>query len=306
MSSPASTETIVSIKNLTRTFNDKIALNKVNLEVNKGQVFGIVGENGAGKTTLIKHMLGLYKAQSGSVAMFNKNPVLDPPAVLSNIGYLSEEPDLPAWMSISEILYYSASFYPNWDPQYADKLIDTFELPRSKKIKELSKGQRARIGLVLAQAHRPELLLLDEPSSGLDPIVRKDILGAIISGVMEEGRSVIFSSHLLEEVERVCDYLVMLHKGHILLSGALDDIIADHHIFTVKYAGPTESPLNLAKCHKITNLGPEIRIECAGKLETLKQSFCQLSADIIHHRTMTLDEIFTARTEDPQFSLGAF
>jgi len=304
MSSSASTKTIVSIKNLTRTFNDKIALNKVNLEVNRGQIFGIVGENGAGKTTLIKHMLGLYKAQSGSVVMFNKNPVLDPPAVLSNIGYLSEEPDLPAWMTVSEILYYSASFYPKWDRQYADKLIDAFELPRSKKIKELSKGQRARIGLVLAQAHRPELLLLDEPSSGLDPIVRKDILGAIICGVMEEGRSVVFSSHLLEEVERVCDYLVMLHKGHILLSGALDDIIADHHIFTVKYAGPTKSPLNLENCHKITNLGPEIRIECAGEIETLKQNFCQLSADIIHHRTMTLDEIFTARSEDPQFSLA--
>lgn len=305
-------DVIVCVQNLKRTFGDKKtgdkqALKGVSLEVKKGQVFGIVGENGAGKTTLIKHLLGLYKPQQGSVRLFDKDPVLDPPGVLSEIGYLSEEPDLPAWMTVDELLKFSATFYPKWDQAYADQLVDTFELVRSKKVKELSKGQRARIGLVLAQAHRPELLLLDEPSSGLDPIVRKDILSAIIKNVSEEGRTVIFSSHLLDEIERVCDVLVMVHQGSIILSGALEDILCDHHVLTVKFssplAGSLEGTLQLPNLHKVINIGPEVILECSGNLAEIT-SLLEQHAQILQHRLMTLDEIFTSRTADPSFQAG--
>ena len=175
-------------------------------------MFGLVGENGAGKSTLIKHLLGLWRAEAGSVKVFGLDPVPDPTAVLGRIGYLSEQPDLPGWMRVAELLRYTQAFYPRWDATYAEQLLRQFGLDAGARIRTLSKGQRARLGLIAAEAHRPDLLILDEPSSGLDPIVRRDILEAIIRTVTDEGRTVIFSSHLLDEVERVSDHVAMLHQ----------------------------------------------------------------------------------------------
>ena len=150
--------------------------------------------------------------------VFGLDPVADPVGVLSRIGYLSEENDLPGWMSVSELIRYSRAFYPQWDDAYAEELRSTFALDPAVKIKHLSKGQKARAGLLVALAYRPELLVLDEPSSGLDPIVRKDILGAVIRTIADEGRTVLFSSHLLDEVEQVADHVTMIKSGRILMS----------------------------------------------------------------------------------------
>ena len=195
-----------------------------------GGVYGLVGANGAGKTTLIKHILGLLRAESGSVRVFGLDPVADPVGVLSRIGYLSEENDLPGWMRVDELIRYSRAFYPTWDDGYAEELRQAFALDPAAKIKNLSKGQKARAGLLIALAYRPELLVLDEPSSGLDPIVRRDILGAVIRTIADEGRTVLFSSHLLEEVEQVADHVTMISQGTIVLSGSLDAIRASHRV----------------------------------------------------------------------------
>src|SRR6185295_7897250 len=152
--------------------------------------------------------------------------------VLSRIGYLSEENDLPGWMRIGELIHYSRAFYPGWDDGYAEELREAFALDTTAKVKHLSKGQKARVGLLIALAYRPELLVLDEPSSGLDPIVRRDILGAVMRTIADEGRTVLFSSHLLEEVEQVADHVTMIHQGTIALSAPLDDIKASHHCLT--------------------------------------------------------------------------
>jgi len=194
----------------------------------RGAVYGLVGANGAGKTTLIRHILGLLRAQSGSVRIFGVDPVADPVAVLSRIGYLSEENDLPGWMRVDELIRYTSAFYPKWEDAYAEELRRTFALDAAAKIKDLSKGQKARAGLLIALAHRPELLVLDEPSSGLDPIVRRDILGAVIRTIAHEGRTVLFSSHLLEEVEEVADHVTMIARGRIVLSAPLADIKESH------------------------------------------------------------------------------
>jgi ABC-2 type transport system ATP-binding protein len=196
----------------------------------RGAVYGLVGENGAGKTTLIKHLLGLLRAESGSVRVFGLDPVADPVAVLSRIGYLSEENDVPGWMRVDELMRYSRAFYPAWDEAYADGLRETFALDPTAKIRNLSKGQKARAGLLIALAHRPELLVLDEPSSGLDPIVRRDILGAVIRTIADEGRTVLFSSHLLEEVEQVADHVTMISQGRIVLSGPLAAVKESHRV----------------------------------------------------------------------------
>ena len=217
-------EPVVRVTGLTRRFGAKAALDSVSLELNRGVVYGLVGVNGAGKTTLIRHLLGLLKAESGSVRVFGLDPVDNPVGVLSRIGYLSEENDLPGWMTVSELMRYSRAFYPKWDDGYAAELQKSFALDPAARIKTLSKGQKARAGLLIALAYRPELLVLDEPSSGLDPIVRRDILGAVIRTVADEGRTVLFSSHLLDEVEQVADHVTMISHGRVVLSAPLKTI----------------------------------------------------------------------------------
>jgi ABC-2 type transport system ATP-binding protein len=223
-------ESVVHISQLTRRFGDTTALASVSLSMLPGAVYGLVGANGAGKTTLIKHVLGLLRPESGSVRVFGLDPVADPVGVLSRIGYLSEENDLPGWMRVDDLIHYSRAFYPSWDDAYAEDLRRTFALEASATVKTLSKGQKARLGLLVALAYRPELLVLDEPSSGLDPIVRRDIVGAVIRTTAEEGRTVLFSSHLLDEVEEVADHVTMIDCGRVLVSESLNAIKESHRV----------------------------------------------------------------------------
>ena len=223
-------DSVINVSALTRRFGAKKALDSVSLVLPRGAVYGLVGANGAGKTTLIRHILGLLRAESGSVRVFGLDPVANPVGVLSRIGYLSEENDLPGWMRVDELLRYSRAFYSAWDDRYAAELRQMFALDPTAKIKNLSKGQKARAGLLIALSYRPELLVLDEPSSGLDPIVRRDILGAVMRTIADEGRTVLFSSHLLEEVEQVADHVTMISNGTIVLSAPLGTIKESHRV----------------------------------------------------------------------------
>jgi ABC-2 type transport system ATP-binding protein len=222
------TEAVIQLADLTRRFGATTALDSVSLSVPRGSVYGLVGANGAGKTTLIKHVLGLLRAEVGSVRVFGLDPVVDPVGVLSRVGYLSEENDLPGWMTVGELCWYSRALYPGWDEAYSEELRQMFALDAAARIKTLSRGQKARTGLLMALAYRPELLVLDEPSSGLDPIVRRDILAAVIRTIAHEGRTVLFSSHLLDEVEQVADHVGMIRAGRIVLSAPLADIKRTH------------------------------------------------------------------------------
>ncbi len=286
---------VIQITNLSRRFGPKLALDNVSLTVPRGVVFGLVGANGAGKTTLIKHVLGLYRAQNGSVRIFGRDPVADPAGVLARIGYVSEEHDLPGWMRIWELLRYSQAFYATWDKNYAEELRDKFELDPNAKIKTLSRGQRARAGLLVALAHRPELLVLDEPSSGLDPIVRRDILEAIIRAIADEGRTVLFSSHLLNEVERVSDHVTMINKGHVVFSGPLDDIKETHRCLTMRFAEARSRPPELAGVLTWEGTGHEWTAVYHGRHETLQAEAARCGAQVLEKRVPSLDEIFVAR-----------
>src|SRR5215510_5169288 len=235
--------TVVDINDLSRSFGQKAALGGVSFRASAGQVYGLVGANGAGKTTLIKHLLGLLRATTGSVRVFGLDPVRDPVRVLGRVGYLSEEREMPEWMRIDELMAYTQAFHPTtWDASYAHELIETFGLDPAKKIKQLSKGMRAQAGLVAAVAHRPQLLILDEPSSGLDVVVRRDILNAIVRTVADDGRTVIFSSHLLEEVERMSDHITMLQDGRVILNGALEDVCRGYQRSRVRFVESFEYP----------------------------------------------------------------
>src|SRR5947207_13073405 len=288
-------ESVVHVSELTRRFGATTALDSVSLSLPRGAVYGLVGANGAGKTTLIRHILGLLRAESGSVRVFGLDPVADPVAVLSRIGYLSEENDLPGWMRVDELIRYTRAFYPKWDDTYAEELRRTFALDPAAKIKDLSRGQRARAGLLIALAHRPEVLVLDGPSSGLDPIVRRDILGAVIRTVAEEGRTVLFSSHLLHEVERVADRVALIDRGRVVFSGALDHIKDTHHRLTLRFPEPRPQPPALAGALAWEGHGAEWVAVCNGRLSELQEAAAACGAQVIGQRVPSLDEIFVAR-----------
>ncbi len=235
---PSSAPPVIDIRRLTRHFGNKTALDDVSLTVPRGGVFGLIGGNGAGKTTLIKHILGMLKAETGTVQVFGLDPVQNPVGTLGRIGYLSEDRDLPNWMRVGELLRYTQAFFPTWDEAYAEELRQAFDLDAKARIKTLSRGQRARAGLLTALAHRPELLVLDEPSSGLDPVVRRDILGAIIRTIADEGRTVFFSSHLLDEIERVADRVAIIHQGRVMLASSMDEIKETHRRVTLRFGQP--------------------------------------------------------------------
>jgi ABC-2 type transport system ATP-binding protein len=291
-----STNSIVEVQNVTRRFGTKLALDDVSFYVPAGSVVGLVGENGAGKTTLIKHILGLLKAQTGTVRVFGRDPVADPVGVLSRIGYLSEEPDMPGWMRVSQLIRYVAAFYPTWDHEYAERLRLEFGLDSAAKVKQLSKGQRARAGLLIALAYRPELLVLDEPSSGLDPIVRRDILGAIIRTIADEGRTVLFSSHLLAEVERVSDQVAMIQSGRILFCDSMERIKQTHARLTLRFDEPRPTPPLLAGALSWDGSGYEWTAVCAGPTSRLCEAAQQIGARVVAQAGVSLDEIFLART----------
>jgi ABC-2 type transport system ATP-binding protein len=287
-------EAAISVSALTRRFGATTALDSVSLSMPRGAVYGLVGANGAGKTTLIKHVLGLLRADSGSVRVFGLDPVADPKGVLSRIGYLSEENDLPAWMSVDELTRYSRAFYPTWDDAYAEELRQAFALDPAAKIGSLSRGQKARAGLLVALTHRPELLLLDEPSSGLDPVVRRDILEAILRTIAHEGRTVLFSSHLLEEVERVADHVTMISHGRIVLSAPLDAIKESHRHVTVLLVQSRPELPSVAGVLRWEGGGEEWTAVHCGDPGELQAAVAGWGARIVASRVPSLDEIFVA------------
>ena len=294
---PSAAPPIIEVQRLTRQFDRKIALNDLSLIVPRGGVFGLIGGNGAGKTTLIRHILGMLKAQSGSVKVFGFDPIENPVGVLGRIGYLSEDRDLPNWMRVHELIRYTQAFYPNWDPTYAEELREAFDLDPKAKVKTLSRGQRARAGLLVALAHRPELLVLDEPSSGLDPVVRRDILGAIIRTIADEGRTVFFSSHLLDEVERVADRVAIIHEGRIMLTDTMDEIKESHRRMTLRFRQAMSQPPALVGTLACEGGGAEWTYVCNGESEQLRRAAEAIGATVVDDSALSLDEIFVSRIQ---------
>ena len=211
---------VVEVGQLSRSFGSVAALRSTDLFVKAGEVFGLVGQNGAGKTTLIQHLIGGLRAQSGVVRVFGLDPVAEVTRVLADVGYMTEEDSLPHWLTLGQLMRFGRDVYPTWDQDYAMHLSDRFAVPIDRTIGQMSKGVRARAALLYAIAHHPKLLILDEPSSGLDPIGRRELLEMVIRNLGDSGGSVLFSSHLLDEVARVCD------RVSIMIDGRADEPIA--------------------------------------------------------------------------------
>jgi ABC-2 type transport system ATP-binding protein len=291
---PSDNSPALEINGVSQRFGPKLALNQVSLQARRGRVFGLAGANGAGKTTLIKHLLGRLRPQSGTVRVFGFDPVTDPVAVLGRIGYLSENRDLPPWMRVDELLRYTSAFYPKWDAAYAEELRRQFGLANDSKINTLSRGEMAKAGLLIALAYRPELLLLDEPSSGLDPVVRRDILGAIIRTVADDGRTVFFSSHLLDEVERVADDVAIMFNGRVVLTGPLNEVQQGHHRLVLRFEAPQSLPPALPGVLSLTGGGQEWTAVCNGRRAETMAAAERLGGRVVAEAAPSLDEIFVA------------
>jgi len=292
-------ELVVEVNNSSRSFGKTNALDCIDFKASRGKVYGLVGANGAGKTTLIKHLLGLLRAKSGSVKIFGEDPVRNPQGVLKRIGYLSEDRDIPDWMSIDELMRYTSAYHSGWDQSYAAELLNTFSLDPAKKIKTLSRGMRAQVALISAVAHRPDLLILDEPSSGLDAVVRKDILNAVVRTIFEEGRTVIFSSHLLEEVERLSDHVTMIHQGKITLDSSLELINNNHHCSSIRFADP-QNPLPLLEgVVAISGEGRSWSAVHEGSISAFQDAVKKIGGEVRESRHATLEEVFVSRVGRP-------
>ncbi|QEG41716.1 ABC transporter ATP-binding protein [Roseimaritima ulvae] len=278
----------IEVQGLSRRFGRHLALDDVSLKVPVGGVFGLVGLNGAGKTTLIKHLIGSLRPHVGNVRIFGTSPIEDPVTVLGRIGYLTEEDSLPRWLTVRQLFEFGRSVYPTWDDEYAASLCERFQLRPNEPLGTLSKGVRARAGLLAAIAHHPDLLILDEPSSGLDPIARRDILEAIISGISDQGRTVLFSSHLLDEVARVCETVGVMSNGQLLPPETLDTIQSQYSEWII------QSNVRPVISKALDTQGDGAEWSIVGPASMSEQADFP-SDRVIEHRPMTLDRYFSAR-----------
>lgn len=215
---------IVKADALCRAYGKTDAVAGASFELARGKVTALIGRNGAGKTTLIKLLLGLESIMSGTAEVLGLDPRKCPEEIRRQVGYVPENHRLYEWMTVAEILHFTSAFYPTWDNELVDDLLKTFDLERGKKLKELSRGMLAKVALTLALAHRPKLLILDEPTSGLDAIIRHEFLESIIDVAADEDRTVLISSHLLTDVERVTDEVIVMDEGRILLTEGLFEL----------------------------------------------------------------------------------
>ncbi len=218
---------VIELRDVRKRFGKKQVLNGVNLSVPPGQTFAFLGRNGAGKTTTIRTLLGLLKPDSGDVRVLGLDPLKDGVEIRRRIGYVAEDPVLFGWMRVRELIGFMKPFYPSWDDAWAKELAARFELPMETKFKHLSKGQGVRTALLLALAHRPELVVLDDPTLGLDPIMRKEFLRDLVTYLQGERVSVFFSSHLLYEIEPVADSVVILDRGKVVRQAETEQLRAD-------------------------------------------------------------------------------
>ena len=214
---------MIRVNNVCKRFGKRTVLNNVSFQVPSGVVFALLGENGAGKSTLIKSMLGYNKLDSGNIAVCGLDPVKQPLEIRRKVGYVSDVPGLYEWMTVAQAGWYASGFYPQGFLKTYGERISDFQLPHDAKIRDLSKGMRAKVALSLAMAFDPELLILDEPTSGLDPLVRRSFLESMIDRAAA-GQTVFLSSHQIQEVERVADWVAILHQGSLQIVAPLEEL----------------------------------------------------------------------------------
>ncbi len=220
-------------------------LRGVDLRLPRGQVLGLIGRNGAGKSSLIGCLLGLLRPQSGQARLFGAPALALDDARKQQLGYVPQQPQSFGWMKVGQLMGYLAQLYPQWQRAHADALLKRWGLDPDQAIGKLSPGQAQRLAVVRALAPRPALLVLDEPASALDPVARRELLRDIVEQAIDNGTTVLFSSHIISDLERVASHVAFLHEGRILLNQPLDELKSQTVRLLVPAAGAAQLPARL-------------------------------------------------------------
>ena len=236
---------MIELKNVTKTFGSFTALDHLTMTVPKGSVYGLVGPNGAGKSTAIRHITGVYTPDSGQITM-NGEEIYENPELKGKIGYIPDDVFYFPSASLEDMRKFYRGLYPKFDDKLFDKLYDIFNLPPKSPIRRFSKGMQKQAAFHLAICCRPEVLILDEPVDGLDPVMRRQVMSLILSDVAEHGTTVLISSHNLRELEDVCDHVGIMDHGKMLLERSLADMQGN----TVKLQLVGEVPADLEVLHQ--------------------------------------------------------
>ena len=277
---------MIELKNVTKTFGGFKALDDLTLTVPQGAVYGLVGPNGAGKSTAIRHITGIYRPDSGSITVEGL-PVYENPQIKQTIGYIPDDVFFFPSATMEEMRKFYKGMYPKFDDALFERLYDAFDLPRKGQIRRFSKGMQKQAAFHLTLACRPDILILDEPVDGLDPVMRRQVMSLILSDVAEHGTTVLISSHNLRELEDVCDHVGIMDHGRMLLERSLADMQGS----TVKVQLVGDAPENLEILHE-TASGRLKTLVVRGDAETVRRAVAAVGPDYFDVLPLSLEEIF--------------
>jgi ABC-2 type transport system ATP-binding protein len=285
-------EPMIETRRLSKVFGKHRVLDGVDLSVPRGSIFGFLGLNGMGKSTTIHVLLGLLRPDGGTCRVAGLDPVREPIAVRRRVGYMAENQTMYGWMRVQELIAWCGQFYPTWDAALARELRGQMNLAPDAKVGTLSKGQTSKLALLLALAHRPELVVLDDPVLGLDPLARRDFLRDVIGQLQARDVTVFFSSHLLYEIEPICDHVAILHGGRIIASAAVDELRA--RVKRVEFR--PRAAINFSEVPGLL----DVRCEddrmavVTADMEAARLHLAALSVNGLATTDLSLDEIFEA------------
>ena len=277
---------MLEVRNLTKTFGSFTALKDLNMTIPKGAVYGLVGPNGAGKTTLIRHVTGVYRPDCGEISL-DGEAVWENPSAKGKIGFIPDDLFFFHSATIEDMRRYYKGLYPRFDDALFEKLGEAFDLPRKSPIRKFSKGMKKQAVFWLTVACRPELLVLDEPVDGLDPVMRRQIMGLVLSDVAEYGTTVLVSSHNLRELEDICDHVGIMDKGRMLLERSLEDMQGG----TVKVQFVGDVPEGLQILHR-TDTGRLTTLVLRATAAEAEAAFSRAALPFYEVLPLSLEEIF--------------
>lgn len=294
---------MIKMINITKTFERVPALADVNLNLDKGSIYGLIGSNGAGKTTVIKLLAGIYKPDHGAVLIDGKE-VFENEANKEKIFYISDQPYVFPQYTVKQMAKFYKSIYSSWNEERFQKLTEIFDFNINKKIQTFSKGIQRQAAFWLALSTMPEILILDEPMDGLDPVARKKVKNLLIQDVAERDMTILISSHNLREIEDICDHIGILHNGTLLLEKDLDDLKSDIHKVQLAFTGDIPGQLH----EKLRLLHSEQRGSVL--LYIIRGKDSEIAAEINKHAPvifdmlpLTLEEIFIYEMGDIGYAI---
>ncbi|MBU3111479.1 ABC transporter ATP-binding protein [Clostridium lacusfryxellense] len=285
---------MIDIKNVSKKIDDNYILKNIDLHVNKGSIFGIIGENGAGKTTLIKCLTGIYRVTEGSI-FINGEDVFDNNKIKQRIGYVSDENQYFSSFKVKELLKFYKKTYSNFSQERFDELNIKFKIPINRRIRELSKGMKMRTSILLNLSLKPDILILDEPTSGLDPVIKKEIMSIIVDEVASRGVTVFISSHHLDHIERICDNVAIIKNGEIKLIDSMENAKNSIKKLQVVFKDNDISVENLSSLDgviKVESIGRVKYIITENYSKALEKNLYDMGAEFIEIVDMSLEDIF--------------